>query len=265
VKVSVVPAVRVSVVIVSFNRGEQLRQSLAALGPDHQVLVVDNGSRDSTPTLDTEFPNVRFIPLPRNFGLTRALNIGIRAADGEYVLLLHDDVRIGGPEVTALAEFLENRADAAAVCPLLNGPQVRPLPTPANPDPPLQPAPSGEEITAECVSGAAIMVRTTFLRNMGHIDERYGNYGSGIEICARIRSSNRKIVILSRISAIHDATPSPVRKSTLEGDRASGTAAFLGKHYGFGASLLYRLKTGFAALFTLRFSVLGGTKIDGSG
>src|SRR5580704_11612101 len=98
------PVVKISVVIVSFNRGEQLRQSLAALGSDHQVLVVDNGSRDSTPTLDTEFLHVRFIPLPRNFGLTRALNIGIRSADGDYVLLMHDDVRIGSAAATALAE-----------------------------------------------------------------------------------------------------------------------------------------------------------------
>jgi len=260
---------KISVVIVSFNRAEQLRQSLAALctqePADHQILVVDNGSQDGAANLDTDFPNVRFIRLPRNFGHTRALNIGIRAADGDYVLLMHDDVRIGGSAVTALAEFLETRSDVAAVCPLLNSPQVRALPTPANPDPPLQTPSGGEEITAQCVSGAAIMVRTAFLRNMGHIDERYGNYGSAIEICARIQSSNRGILILSRIAAEHDASRSPMSKGTLEGDRATGTAAFLGKHYGFGAGLLYRLKSSLRALATFRFSVLGGTKIDGSG
>ena len=105
--------------------------------------------------------------------------------------------------VLALAAYLEDHPNAAAVCPFFNAPQVRPLPTPAHPDPPLQtPQPAaGDEISAECVTGAAIMVRAVFLRSMGHIDERYGNYGSEIEICAQVRSSGRKIVVLARVPA----------------------------------------------------------------
>src|SRR5579863_8021560 len=170
---------KISVVIVTFRRPAQLRELLAGLS-GFQVIVIDNGSRDETANLDTEFPDVRFNHLPRNFGLTRALNIGIRASNGDYILLLHDDVRIAASSVAALAEFLENRADVAAVCPNFNGPQVRPLPTPADPDPLLAiPPQTGEtnEIVAQCVSGAAILVRAGFLRSMGHIDERYGNYG----------------------------------------------------------------------------------------
>lgn len=249
---------KISVVIVSYYRAEKMRQSLTALtgpGNEFQVIVVDNGSRDGSASLDDEFPNVRFSRLPRNFGLTRALNIGIRAADRDYILLLHDDVLIEAPAVTALAEFLENRPDTGAVCPLLNAPQIRPLPTPSKPDPPFQTPPFAEEIIAECVSGAAIMVRSTFLRSMGHIDERYGNYGSAIELCAQVKSSNRKIVILGNVMATHDSAPSPMPKGALKRDRVAGTAAFIGKHHGFGAGLLYRLKT----------APFGAAKIDGSG
>lgn len=248
----------ISIVIVSLQRAAQLRQLLAALcqpGNQFQVVVVDNGSRDGSASLDDEFPDVRFSRLPRNFGLTRALNIGIRAADRDYILLLHDDVLIEAAAVVALAEFLENRPDVGAVCPQFSTPQVRPLPTPSNPDPALVTPSGGEEITAECVSGAAIMARATFLRSMGHIDERYGNYGSALEICAQIRSSNRKLIVLNNVTAVHNATPSPMPKGALKNDRAAGTAAFIGKHFGFGAGLLYRLKS----------SPFGAAKIDGSG
>ena len=51
----------------------------------------------------------------------------------------------------------------------------------------------------------------------------------------------------------------------LEGDRISGTAAFLGKHHGFAAGLAYRLKSGLKALFTFRFRALAAAKIDGWG
>ena len=119
----------------------------------------------------------------------------------------------------------------------------------------LDPAPSAQETVAECVSGAAIMVRSTFLRSMGHIDERYGNYGSAIEICAQMKSSGRKIVILGNVTATHGSAPSPAPKGPLKSDRNAGTAAFLGKHYGFRAGLIYRLKT----------SPFGAAKIDGGG
>lgn len=259
---------KISVVIVSFRRRENLRQSLSALRLAEgalQVIVVDNNSRDAIAGLDDEFPEIRFNRLQRNFGLTRALNIGIRASDGEYVLLMHDDAEVGGAGVLALAEYLESHPDAGAVCPRFSGPQVRALPTPSNPDPELIAAPAGDEVTVECVSGAAIMVRAAFLKSMGHIDERYGNYGSALEICAQLRSSGRKLVVLGSVPARHDRGASPVPKQYLEGDRIAGTAEFLSKSNGFVAGLLYRVKRSLVALATLRFSALSARKIDGWG
>ena len=260
--------------IVSFGRPESLRKSLRALGNAHQVLVVDNASPDGLVGFDEEFPEVRFIRLPKNFGLTKALNIGTRAADGEYVLFLHDDTRIEGDAVIRLADFLEARQDAGAVCPLLRtetgaaAPQVRALPTPSAADPPLRPAEGSGEIVTECVLGAAILFRSFFLRALRHIDERYGNYGSDIEACAQIKRASRKLIVLESVEAVHGGLESPMKASALEADRAAGTAAFIGKHHGFVTGILYRLRAGLVGLFTFRFSVvagaLGGTKIDGT-
>ena len=237
---------RVSIVIVSFNRIESLRKSLRALGDTHQVLVVDNGSTDGAATLDSEFPGARFIRLPKNFGLTKALNIGIRAAEGTYVLLLHDDTQITAENVTKLADYLETHQDAGAVCPLLT---------------------SGE-IAVPCVTGAAILVRSFFLRALRQIDERYGNYGSDIELCAQVKRANRKLIILEDVPAVHEQLESPMKKGSLAGDRAVGTAVFLWKHHSFVTSILYRLKAGLGGLATFRFGLvagaLGDVKIDGT-
>ncbi len=270
---------RVSIVIVARNRAANLRRSLTALGDTHQVIVVDNASRDETFSLDLEFPTVRFIRLPKNFGYVKAMNVGARSADGAHILFLHDDAELSGDAVTKLADFLETRPDAAAVCPLLvdhaGNPtrQVRPLPTPASPDPAYAPATiaaagTGDEIIAQCVSGAAIMLRAFFLKALRDVDERYGNYGSDAELCQQVKRANRKLVILKNVTAIHEAPLSPERPSDLEGDRAHGTAAFLGKHHGAMAGFLYRLKTGLIALLTFKFSVVfgafSGDKIDGT-
>ncbi|MEP6716108.1 MAG: glycosyltransferase [Terriglobia bacterium] len=259
--------------IVTIDRADKLRQCLAALGDKHQILVVDNGSTDHSSGLAEEFPGTRFIRLPKNFGLTKALNVGIRAAAGPNILLLHDDAQISGEAVDRLADFLEERPDVGAVAPLLldatgqRAAQVRPLLTPAEPDPPLAPAGGESEILAESISGAAIMFRTSFLRALRQIDEHYGNYGSIQELCFQVKRSNRKLVILTDVTAIHEALTSPVKESALEGDRTVGTAVFLGKHYGFGSGLVYRIKATLTGAVTLRFKVVagaaGGTKIDG--
>ena len=266
---------RVSVVIVSFNRAAALRNCIELLEGMHQVVVVDNGSTDGSAGIGDDFPAVRLMRLPKNFGLTKALNIGLRAAEGEYILCLHDDARISGESVTRMADFLEARADVGAVCPLLTDesgdpvPQVRELPGPAAPDPPLRPATGGEEIEAACVSGAAFMFRAFFLRALRQIDERYGTYGSEIELCAQMRRAGKKIAILRGVPGIHEFSASAAPENALQGDRVTGTAVFLAKHHGFLASLLYRLKSGLIALLTFRFNVVaaafGGQKIDGTG
>jgi GT2 family glycosyltransferase len=271
---SATPHKRVSVVIVSFNRAESLRRSLEALGDEHQVIVIDNASRDATSSLEGQFPSARFVRLPKNFGLTKALNIGVRACDGEFVLFLHDDTVISGSAVTRLADTLESRPDIGAVCPVLTNssgsrtPQVRVLPTPSAPDPAFRPAEGSGEVAVECVSGAAIMFRAFFLGALRHIDERYGNYGSDIELCAQVKRASRKLIVLTDLTAVHEPSTSPMKAGSLQGDRAVGTAAFLGKHHGFMTGMLYRLKTGIGAIFTFRFSVVSGVfsdvKIDGT-
>ena len=98
------------------------------------VIVVDNGY-DDTRDLDELFPRVRFIRLPRDFGLTKALNLGIRAADAEMVFFLSPDVEISPSAIAALADTLESNPGIGAVCPLLldAAPQVSALPTHRSP------------------------------------------------------------------------------------------------------------------------------------
>ena len=73
-------------VVVSHDRVAELRRCLESLEKSEgreslQIIVVDNGSRDGSARLDADFPRAQFIRLPKNFGLTKAMNIGWRAAD----------------------------------------------------------------------------------------------------------------------------------------------------------------------------------------
>ncbi len=69
-------------------------EHLARQSVEHSVIVVDDGSRDGSPErLRRAWPGVRMLQLESNGGYTRAVNHGVRAGEGEYVVLLNNDVQ----------------------------------------------------------------------------------------------------------------------------------------------------------------------------
>jgi GT2 family glycosyltransferase len=269
------PAPRVTVVVVSHNQVTLLRRCLESLERSEerkklQILVVDNGSRDGAAQLDAEFPNARFIRLPKNFGLTKALNIGWRAADAEYVLFLHDDTEVEPRTIVRLAETLDADPDAAAVCPLLTDEEGRPAPQLGNlpPDGKYKPADvvGAEPVPVEYPRGAALMARVFIIKSIRQIDERYGQFGSDADLAAQISRSSRKILLVPDARARHlgreGYTPAE------QADFLLARAVFLGKYEGAGAGLKARIAAVLGPLFSFHFGELAktisGQKIDGT-
>jgi hypothetical protein len=266
---------RVSVVVVSRNRVELLRRCLESLEKSEgretlQIVVVDNGSSDGSAQLDGAFPQVQFIRLPKNFGLTKALNLGWRAADAEYVLFLHDDIEVEPATVVRLAEVLDTHAEVAAVCPLLVDGEGRPAPQlgqlpPSGEWTPAQPS-TEEPLAVEYPRGAALMMRVLLIKSVRQIDERYGQFGSDADLATQIRAASKKILLLPTARARHHG-----RDAYTAFERADfllARAVFLGKYRGFGAGLQARLAAVFGPLLGFRFGelkyTLSGQKIDGT-
>lgn len=89
------PLAAVSIVVLTYNRLESLRQLLAQLTrldqPDLEVIVVDNCSDVPASTLAKEFPEVDFLRTDANTG-TGGRNVGIARARHQIVVCLDDDV-----------------------------------------------------------------------------------------------------------------------------------------------------------------------------
>ena len=260
-------------VVVSRNRVVEFRRCLEAIEAcdgraDYQVIAVDNGSSDGSALLIDEFPNVQFIRLPKNFGLTKALNLGWRAADAEYVFFLHDDTVVQPAAIRILASALDSRADAAAVCPLLVDSQGHPAPQLGNlpPDGTWRPAQPGAPTEVEYARGAALMFRVYFIKALRQIDERYGQFGADADLAAEIRRANRKILLVPSAVVQHEGRGaySAVEKA----DFLNARAVFLGKYNGMAAGLQARLGAVLGPLAGFRFGelkyTLGAQKIDGT-
>jgi GT2 family glycosyltransferase len=234
-----------------------------------QIIVVDNGSTDGSAQLEADFPNTRFFRLPKNFGLTKAMNIGWRSAEADYVLFLHEDTELGRGAIARMAALLDTTPDAAAVCPLLldaggqPAPQLGDLP----PDGAYRPAQAGADpIPVSYARGAALMVRAFVIKSMRQIDERYGQFGSDADLAAHIRRGGKKILLDPQAHARH--TGGQDYGSMRRADFLLGRAVFFGKHLGFSAGLRARVATILAPLFSFRFGelryTLSGQKIDGN-
>jgi N-acetylglucosaminyl-diphospho-decaprenol L-rhamnosyltransferase len=266
---------RVSVVVVSRNRVDQLRLCLESLenseGRDTlQIVVVDNGSSDGSAQLDAAFPNVQFIRLPKNFGLTKALNLGWRAADAEYVFFLHDDTEVEPATVVRLADVLDSHPEAGAVCPLLVDGEGRPAPQlgqlpPSGEWAPAEPS-AGEPMAVDYPRGAALMMRVLLIKAVRQIDERYGQFGSDADLATQILAASKKILLLPTVHVRHRG--SDAYTAFERADFLLGRAVFLGKYRGFRAGLQARLAAVFGPLLGFRFRelkyTLPGQKIDGT-
>ncbi|MDE3167283.1 MAG: glycosyltransferase [Acidobacteriota bacterium] len=266
---------RAAVVVVSRNRVESLRACLQSIEGSRereriQVIVVDNGSRDGAAHLDDDFPETQFIRLPKNFGLTKAMNIGWRAADAGYVLFLHDDTRVEPDAIPLLADALDANADAAAVCPLLLDDEGHPAPQLGDLPPtgewrPASPA-GGEPFEVGYPRGAAIMARIFFVKAIRQIDQRYGQFGSDADLAAEIQRASRKILLVPGAKVRHRGAGA---YSAIErADFLQARAVFQGKYFGFMSGIKARIASVLGPLFGFRFGelryTLSGQKIDGT-
>ena len=87
-----------SIVIPNYNGKHFLEACLKSVFAQKvqnpEIIVVDNGSTDGSLEYLRNFPQVRTIELDKNYGFCGAVNAGIRAAEGEFIILLNNDTEV---------------------------------------------------------------------------------------------------------------------------------------------------------------------------
>ncbi len=110
----------ISVIAANFNGKHFLKGCLGSLESqtfaDFEVILVDNGSSDgSVEYVNQAFPSVKIISLPENVGFCAGNNIGIKAAQGEYICLLNNDTQVDSIWLEELKRALDRNSDVG-VC-----------------------------------------------------------------------------------------------------------------------------------------------------
>ena len=115
-------APRASLIISTWNGRQLLETCLPRVlqaveedGGDHEVIVVDDASRDDTAEfVRREFPQVRLLALKRNLRFAGANSAGARAARGEVLVFLNNDMLVAPDFLGPLLKHFENPTVFAA-------------------------------------------------------------------------------------------------------------------------------------------------------
>ena len=199
---------KLSVIIVNYNVRPYLTACLESVqraleGIESEVFVVDNHSDDdSVEVISRDYAWVHLINNRENLGFSKANNIAIRQAQGEYILLLNPDTVVAEETLKGVIDFMDQQPKAGGAGVRMHNadgtlaPESRrAIPTPfvaarkmlgftkryymsyLSWDAPAQ---------IEVVSGAFMLLRHKAIYEVGMLDEDFFMYGEDIDLSYRL-------------------------------------------------------------------------------
>ncbi len=212
-------------VFASFNNGELAAQipsgRASPIKDGREVFVVDNGSSDgSVEMVSSEFSEVKLIKNDKNLGFSKANNLAIRQAKGEYILLLNSDTEVKAETFDLSIKYMIEHPDVGILgCKVLlpdgtlDKAARRKFPNPWNSflrlfgfrkfsDYNLN-APIDQEMEVDAVMGAYLMTRRSVIDKIGLLDEEYFMYGEDLDWCWEAKQAGHKVVYYPKAEIMH--------------------------------------------------------------
>lgn len=200
----------VCVILLNWNGWQDTLACLASLErleyPNHRLLVVDNCSTDDSVTrIRAAYPDLSLIQIDKNLGFAGGNNVGIRhalAQGAEYIWLLNNDTVVESRALGAMVKAAEEDARIGAV-----GSVLYEMQRPGE----VQAWGGGKVSTwwgisryhkgrvskkyLHYITGASIMIKSSALREVGLLDERFFMYWEDVDFGVRLRKAGWKLVV----------------------------------------------------------------------
>ena len=205
----------------------KLKESLHSLDMSNEIIVIDNFSSDNTVKILQKDKNIDLLKSKKNEGFAKGVNLGIKKARGDLLLILNPDTRLYRDSLVKLVRCLEG-SSSGIVGGLsykqdgsLHGSFVR-RPTLAtilfdysN----LRKIVPGDffhkkhyykdlgfvknETEVDVVSGAYMLIDDRVIKDIGMLDENFFMYLEDVDFCVRASKKGYKIMVCPKSKIIH--------------------------------------------------------------
>jgi len=179
-----------------------------------EYILVDNGGDGTADMVRERFPWVTVIEPGENIGFSRANNVALQQAQGEYVMLTNPDLTVFEGEMEKLLAYADAHPEAGIIGPRVENPdgtrqesctRYPSLVMPVYRRTVLGRTRRGKRAVhhyfmrdvdhaqphaAPAVYGAAMLIRMQVLQDIGHLDERFFMYYEDVDFCRRAREKN---------------------------------------------------------------------------
>ncbi|MBR3628280.1 MAG: glycosyltransferase family 2 protein [Elusimicrobia bacterium] len=206
----------VSIVMLTYNQLDDTKLCVESLfkhttDVNYELIFVDNGStKDDTISyldgLKKEHKNIKTIYNKENLGFACANNQGIEISEGDYVLLLNNDVILTDGWLSRMINIAESDSKIGVVAPCTNhasGRQVVTFAGTEEDDEEIQKFSknillknAGNWISVGRIIGFCMLIKREVLFKVGVLDEMFGPGGyEDYDYCMRIKHEKYDIVI----------------------------------------------------------------------
>jgi len=225
----------ISIIIVNYkSKGLALNCVKSILEADfgdlrYEIIVVDNNSGDALgEILAWQYPQVKFIQNKKNLGMGAGNNVGIKKAQGDYVVVMNPDTLAFKDTFTRLFDYMEINKEVGVVGPR----QLNPDKTiqdscycwPSLLTPIYRRTPLGNfkfaqkdidrylmkdfdhkrESEVDWLLGSFLFCRKEALDQAGLFDERFFLYFEDTDLCQRFWQKGRKVIYYPQSQIIHN-------------------------------------------------------------
>lgn len=208
----------ISVVILNFNGRKYMGPCLDSLSTqtyrDFEVIVVDNGSSDgSMDYMKANYPWVKMVRNERNLGFAAGTNVGIKHAQGDYILTLNNDTRADKNFIEHIVKpmaadnkvgmcapkmlFPDGRINSVGICLSRSGAAW----DRGMFEQDMGQYDSKEEVFGPC--GGAALYRREMLAEIGLFDEDFFLYMEDVDLAFRARLAGWKCVYAPNARVYH--------------------------------------------------------------
>lgn len=225
--------ITLSIIIVNYNGGKLLTDTLSTLYENtrdisFEVIIVDNASTEGNVIEELKpFPEVKLIINDKNLGFAAANNQGVKISNGEYILLLNNDMIFIENTIKVALDYISNSSEK-----LLIGPKT------LNTDKSLQISigkfdtlwyifsvnfflyilfPKSvrfnkyyynfqnfrQPTEVDLVKGSFILMKRSDFNDLDGFDENFFFYGEETDLCYRFRKAGGKVIFHPGTEIIH--------------------------------------------------------------